>query len=173
MDISIKLPRFENEKALILLAGEQTAKFYLANNSRVKELAFFRVHPADYPDREGYRQQRGGLPSFGASSMDDRKDTWREQEFLTHLRDTVKVILDHEKPDTIYIFAPGNIIPKIRGFIPFLQRRKIRMMIPQNLVNTHPFRILEKITQETAKQHQSVPINPEARKILRDKEQKK
>jgi hypothetical protein len=167
VDISVKLPRFEGEKALIVVTGSEAARFYVGQEGRVKELTFFRVHPPNYPDREGYRGEGGKNRGLGFGDMSDGKDTWTTQEFLTHFRDTLKVILDHEKPSGIYLFAPSETLDALKQKMSFMTRRKIKMEIRGNYINQHPFRVLQKITEEKEREeNQRIPINPESKKIL-------
>jgi hypothetical protein len=139
---NIRLPRFENEKALIIVTGFEIGKFYLAEKGHMRELSFFRVHPPDY------RAQNQEENPEEWDYFDTQKKNWRQRDFFRNLKDTVRVITDHEKPGTIYLFAPKEILRKTKKTIPFLERPKLQMAVPENFVMVHPYGFLERIYLE-------------------------
>jgi hypothetical protein len=108
----------------------------------MKELSFFRVHPPDY------RAQSEEENPEKWDYFDVQKKTWRQKDFFRSLKETMRVIIDHEKPQTIYLFAPKEILKKTKKTIPFLERPKIQMSVPENFVMAHPYRFLERIYAE-------------------------
>lgn len=153
MEDQVKLPQFKGETALIVVAGFDLAKFFIASDGRMRELSFFRVHPiyisADKPVEEIKKED----------AFDKTIRNWRRKEFFSNLRDTVKVVIEHEKPSTIYIFGPKQTFRKVRKSVPFWWRGKIRIGIKKNLVNEHPFCFLEEIFSYNEKHEGKMPTD--------------
>lgn len=166
MKISENLPQFPEENVLLIAAGKTTAKLYFASQKEINELEVVEPHSFDFPDQQGFNIQSGHGESFTWQSFSVNED-WRQKEFLEFLKERVGYFITHGKAEKIYVFAPQEDMNLVFSVIPKEHQVKVEMKIGKNLVNEHPFKLLEKIKKEQKEDiGKSVPLNKEAKKIL-------
>ncbi len=121
----MKIPKqffqFKNKKALIIVAGAQTAKFYLGYDgelSALEELNVIKEKQNEYIDEKKFSADRVKRGLGIAGHLIKEKKDKIEKEFLLKLKDKTKKITAAFKPNAVFVFAPAYILPKIISLIP-------------------------------------------------------
>ncbi len=174
MKIEKKLPQFENEIALIVATGEQTAKFYLAGRGAINELeVFFEPNP-EYTDREGFFEKRM-RKDYGSGSVYEPKKEYVQNKFLRGLLTELKNAREKWKFEAIYFFFPDFVSKEILSALPDEFLKMVRLKITGNFFREHPFKLLRMIQREM-KIGENEALKKEARRLLKatdDKELRK
>lgn len=151
---------------MLIVAGGYVAQYWLAYKGELKDLGVAKPHEADYPDREGYTEVRGHGSTYVFEALDIGKDIWRQKEFLELFSEKTLQLIREFKPVVLYIFAEKEVINILEKRIPKRYQGIIAEIFPENLVNQHPYRVLEKIKKSKDYVGDKVPVKEEARKIL-------
>jgi hypothetical protein len=166
MKISNRYPQFKDSNALIIVAGERIAKFYLAGQAVINEIELLEPHSADYPYRQGINLRAGHGENFLWETY-NISDQWQKKEFQIFLKERLRYFLKNTAVDKVYIFAPDQDIKAVEGLMPKKYLPKISGRFKKNIVKAHPFELLGEIRLlETGHLGESVPVSEEARKIL-------
>ncbi|MBD3282598.1 MAG: hypothetical protein GF387_03285 [Candidatus Portnoybacteria bacterium] len=168
MQISKKLPQFNNEKAILVIAGMYGADFYNASDGVIEKVDEFRISEPTYSDREGHFQVKGRGKRFGSGSVYEPKKqkviNVLLNEFDKHFDDIVS------SGDSFYLFSPEYISNEFEKEISDKFKKKIKRVIHGNYLGEHPFSFLKKlgkIQDKEASRKKVVPTPKEAWKILK------
>lgn len=168
MKISISLPQFQNRRALLIVTGDWSAKFFLAGSGTITKLTSFVLRKPSYSDREGFfGHGLRGSPGSGAGSAYEAPHIYMQQEFKKSFASALRdVKADHEFED-IYLFAPETKTPALLDSLDQHDRKKVRQAFSGNFFKLAPGKLLEKIAayfDETV--GALVPRRREAHQIL-------
>ncbi len=165
MKIERTLPQFQEEKALLIVAGEHVARFYAAASGRIEELEIFRIQNPQYTDREGFFKKTIGKQELGSGSVYEPKKRYMESKFFQKFREEIKRINRSYDFSTIYIFYPEFLSKEMERFLP-KGHYQVRSRIMGNFIQEHPFKLLAKIKEEMAKREVE-PVRGDVNKLLR------
>lgn len=147
MKISQKLPQFEKEKALIIVASQMEADFYVAFGGEIAKTTSFKITKPRYSDREGFvARASGGKAVSGGPSYSIDKEKIRI-DFLKAFREKIKPFSQDKKIGRVYLFAESYVVNEIQKFLPAGLKSKIKTVIRGNYSKNHPFDLLEVISQ--------------------------
>lgn len=170
MKIRKELPQFTKENALLVATGEQSAKLYVAKNGVVEEIEPHTIFDPRYTDREGFFAEKMDA-EFSSGSVYEPKKLYIRTRFLHWLRYEINYFNRKNKFTSIYLFSPRFMAKEIYAVLPNEVCDMIRFNIRGNLVEEHPFTLLEDIKKEIEKIFgQKVPRKKEARKLLKKDE---
>lgn len=166
MLIEEKLPQFVEDTSLLIVAGESSAKFYLAGNGTIDELAPFHLPKTHYSDREGFFARRG-KQSMSSGSVYETPKEYLHEQFLRGMTEEVRHAHERQGFRSIYLFSPDYMLKEIRRWLPKEFREMVRLEFVGNLAAKHPFELLRliKTEREHSAQRQKI-VRPEARKLL-------
>ena len=146
MEIKNELPQFEDEKSLIIVAWWHKGKFYIANNKNIDLCDMYEMKKPEYTDINEWNYVKTSGSYFRSWSVNESNKQNDQKIFLNALSEKTDSIFEKEKFKHLYLFAPKYMLNWIEtALIKFQQN--IKMKIYWNLVNQHPFKILEKITK--------------------------
>ncbi|OPL11952.1 MAG: hypothetical protein AVO34_01660 [Firmicutes bacterium ML8_F2] len=167
MKISKDLPQFDKKKTLIVVASKQKGKFYFAHKGEIKKLKYFRFRRPKHSDREGFFIARGKAGVYSRGAVYEPKKERIMIELVNRLEKCLKEILIKEKIDQIYLTCPEYLKNRIKSTFPYQAERKIKLFLPGNYYDFHPFDLLEKINSDKIRKKPSFPIKKEAAKIIK------
>ncbi len=171
MRISNNLKELREEKALMIVTGNQVAKVYQLKNGKVTQKPTVFIQSPWLTDHEGVRRREGRGTIWGTASDYEQKDDNVKIEFIHALKKELKEILQTEKTvDSLYIFSPSSMIGTVKNLIPKSAQKKINFEYTGNFTKFTPNNLLEKVnkrrTSEIAKKEN---LAPQTRKILKRK----
>ncbi|MFH0987370.1 MAG: hypothetical protein V1841_00535 [Patescibacteria group bacterium] len=174
MEISKKLPQFNEEKVLIITVGGLEMKFYLAQDGVIEEVSEFKLSRPQFKDKPGFFMSRGTNKVFRASSVELPIKRKLEKSFLENFRKIIQRIfnknIDSEKKiDYLYIFSPPHLFNKVKEELPVAFSRKVKKYFKGDYFHKHPFEILGEI--EKAKRGPTTFAREEEEKIFKESEQ--
>jgi hypothetical protein len=166
MLIEEKLSQFVEDASLLIVAGESSAKFYLAGNGVIEELDPFHLPKLHYSDREGFFARRGGQSNNSGSVYENPKE-YLHKQFLHGLTDEVKHAQERHGFQSIYLFAPDYMMKGVKECLPKEFRDMLRLEFIGNLAAKHPLELLRliKAEREQIARRQKI-VRLEARKLL-------
>lgn len=164
MKISKKLPQFDREKALFVVAGKQEAKFYLVFRGGIKEIDSFKIEKPRYSDREGWFKRRARGFVMGSGAPLEPKKQKIIKDFLKELERRTKKIFSGDRFESVYLFSPHYLLARVKKALPGRARKKLKLTVDGEYYFQHPFLLLEKIAKKTEKKKK--PKREEARKLL-------
>jgi protein required for attachment to host cells len=146
MKIKRQLPQFKDKKTLIIVAGQQSAVLYNAHNGEIKEIDRIHIETPVYSDREGFfatRTRRQGTARSGAVYENKKDETQRR--FAKELNSKVQNLEKTNRFDQFYMCAPRPTASLILDKISNPLKDKIVKKVYGNLIEFHPFNILERL----------------------------
>ncbi|MEX0930334.1 MAG: host attachment protein [Candidatus Paceibacterota bacterium] len=167
MKISEKLPQFENETALLVVTGKQTAVFYIAKDGEIHQVNSFKVNKPKYTDLQGHFETRSHGKTTRAGSAFEPTELSEDavRNFLKELEEELKNVSRHHTLDSLYVFCPAHVKNRIEKAIPSKLARKEQMVVEGNFFESHPFDLLTKIRKRTSR-NPIRPLTEAAQKIL-------
>lgn len=172
MKITEKLPQFNEHKSLIVVAGFQSCKFYLAYRGKIAEVRSLHIESPQYSDREGFFEKKKGSDYYISGSVyESKKETYVRKKFLKNVAKNIKEAVEKRDPEHIYVFVPARIAKELREYVHPYQQKLIQKTFRGNFVGTHPFNLLEKMKTHYDKiaERKSIDLtlDKEALKILK------
>lgn len=144
MKLPQKFPQFEDEKALIVVAGQMEADFYLLFNGEINKISSFKVEKPRYSDREGFVVRRaGGITIGGGPSYNVSKEKIKI-EFSKEFKKAIKPLLSDKKISRIYLFAESYVVNEIKDLLSSFSGQ-LKLIGRGNYLKTKPLDLLEKI----------------------------
>lgn len=167
MRISQNLPQFNKEKALIIVASEKDAEFYIATNGSIIEIKEFRISRPKYTESEKrframVKNARSGV--VRTESIYEIAKEKVEANFLREFKKTIKQIISQYKIDSLYIFSSTYTIGDVLKNLPASAQWGKKFVRKGNFHKKHPFKLLEMI--QAQKPGKLVLTSEEAKKIL-------
>lgn len=156
MKISKAYIQFRDRNVLLVVTGKQEACVYRAAKGRITKIATLEIPRDVYFDREGFFMHRGksslkgGGMVYGTGSMYERSDN-EAVRFMRRLKQRLESILSRRKIDEVYLFAPDYFLRIIRAHLPEEARSRLKYSFRGNYTKSHPFELLEKITDRQRK----------------------
>lgn len=146
MRITKKLPQFSGRTALLVAAGEQGAKFYIAGNGSVTRLYTFQVEKPRYSDNEGFfAAKRGGLARTGAVREENKEKT--QTSFLHNFAHHLELVKHEYAISDVFVFIPSTIKNRIYKPLRDAFRREVQRVFEGNYFKFHPFILLKRIEE--------------------------
>jgi len=155
MKISKNLPQFEGKKALISVTGRQEARFFLAKDGDIEELEPFKFDKPEDPKRKGHNMIKGSKGVYRSGPTPEFKNQRIITELESHLRKSLKNILNKNKIDIIYLTVPDYLKNDVKKTFPADAAKKIKFVLLGDYCHFHPFDILKKFSSQT-----TVPVVP-------------
>lgn len=143
IQISNKLPQFDEIKALFIVTGRQEAKFYLAHNGKFSLIDYFLVSHPKYSDKEGHFMVRGGGKVYGQGSVCELPRQEIRQKFIKLFKVNFKKLKSKEDFDAIYLFSP--VAKEVLDNLNKQDKEKVRKIIRKDYYHEHQFKLLEAI----------------------------
>lgn len=147
MKIKRQLPQFKDSKTLIIVAGQQSAVLYCAYKGEIKEIDRIHIETPVYSDREGFfatRTKRQGVARSGAV-YENKKDELNNR-FAKELSNRILKLDKFEKFSQFYLCASRPTVNLILDKMSNPQKNKIAKKTFGNLIELHPFNILERLS---------------------------
>lgn len=166
MQIEKNLPQFAGEKVLLIVAGETTARFFIAGDGIIEEAEPLQIPRVHYSDKEGFFIKGAGVQkTSGSVREEDRRSA--QAEFLQDLVVEVQRLHTHDHFHSLYLFSPDYMSKETKEVLPADLRSLIKMEFPGNLAWKHPFDFLRAIKSRQEGRSRMLKIAlPEARKLL-------
>jgi hypothetical protein len=146
--------------ALLVVAGKQTAKIYTLKKGVVEPTAAVRIDPSEYTDKpSSFRDGNSG-------EVQREDDQYIISQFLKQLTGVLEKV---DVSERLYLFAPKQVMKKIKEALPVSLASKIADEFPGNFIKARTGELVEKIVvhSEEIKVGQSKrSISAEAEKIL-------
>ncbi len=165
MQISNKLPQFDDEKALLIVTGKQEASFYVAHQGQLEKLDEFYIPPITYSDNEGHSQKHKLGILMGSGFVRENKKRTLRYKFLGQVEEHLSRIAKKQEVDRLYLFCPSYVLLSVKGVVPYPLKEKRIESIAGDYHHQHPFKLLEKI-KETKDKSPVGTMRESAKKIL-------
>ncbi|MDD5527581.1 MAG: hypothetical protein PHO56_01220 [Patescibacteria group bacterium] len=166
MQIKDGLNQFKNEKVLLAVAGDRRAKFFVAGDGVINEVAEIEELVPKYEDNEGFfgGKKGGKLSRMGNPDHEVNKE-YLFNKFAKKFEEKIAEAEAGKKGLPIYLFAPAFIHTMLAESLPKAMAKRIKMNIAGNFLHAKPFELLELIDKKIPK---GAPVtNEKARKLLR------
>jgi hypothetical protein len=171
MQISEKLPKFEDGAALLVVGGSQTADFYIAHRGEIERIKHVRIFNPKYSDREGFFERRGDNHTFGSGSVYEDKKEKVHADFLRECEQVIREIFNrHNDVIAVHLFAPGGKKDALRECLPVSKQSLLRQIVRGTYYKEHPFELLKRI-QKRQDNETTKPVRKRVRKILKKAKQ--
>lgn len=131
MKIPEKLHQFVGENALLLVSGTQAADFYLASEGTITKIGGVKLPKVHYSDRETVG--RRGSNVFGSGSIAEKTKKSNHINFLMLVKDFVKQLSGQQKLNSVYLFAPAEIVDDVKKVLPAVLNKKVKLVVEGNL----------------------------------------
>lgn len=165
MRIKNGLNQFENEQVLLAVAGDRTAKFFIAGDGKIDEVGEVEELVPEYSDNEGFF---GGKKGGSTGRMGNpNHEVSKEYLFNKFVKKFEAKVAEAEAGRTgllIYLFAPSFIHKMLIESLPKAMAARIKMNIEGNFNHATPFELIELI--EKHRVGGSPVTNDKVRKIL-------
>ena len=145
MKITSNLPQFSGRPYLIIVAGRQEAKFYLAGNSVIRTLESFRVRTPLYSDREGFFEASGRMGVIRSGSAYEPPKEAVIQEFIRGLKEHLAAIEAAEEIASAAVFAPNYMKGYIRSALSASLEQRLELVVEGNFYRSPPLALWRKI----------------------------
>jgi hypothetical protein len=165
MKIKNGLNQFENGKALLAVAGERRAKFFIAGEGEINLAAKIEELVPEYGDNEGFFGGKKGGKVSRMGSPDHEAN--KEYLFAKLARKFAEKVEEAETGGAnlpIYLFAPAFIHNLLIKSLPKAIAIRIKMNIAGNYLHAEPFELIELIGKKTISG--KAVIKEKARKLL-------
>jgi hypothetical protein len=166
MKIKSGLNQFDNEKVLLAVAGDRSAKFFLAADGEINLAAQIKEVVPKYEDNEGFfgGKKGGKLGRMGSPDHKVSKE-YLLNKFSSMFEEKVEEVWAEGGALPIYLFAPSFIRNLLVESLPKAMAKRIKLSINGNFTNAKPFELIEKISKNTVS---GKPVTSEkARKLLK------
>jgi len=171
MKISKDLPQFEGKRALISVTGRQEARFFLANDGEIEELESFKFDKPEDSKRAGHNMIKGSKGVYRSGPTPEFKNQRIIAELESHLKGSLKAILNRNKIDTICLTVPDYLKNDVKKTFPKDSVKKMKPILLGDYCHFHPFDILKKIVSQT--REPVVLVSESASRILSKSKTKK
>jgi dsDNA-binding SOS-regulon protein len=164
MKIKDSLPQFNENRALVVVTGQEHAIFYLASQGEINV-----IDKTKKKEERSERADKLDTRTSGSvvSGSDEEKTRAEVRLFLKDFANMVPKILKKTKADSLYLFSPAYMGNEILTHLPKQNRLHLHGHFDGNYSHKHPFDLLEMI-QKSAHGSHVEPKSKEAQ-MLYDK----
>jgi len=166
MKIKKGLNQFENMTTLFAVAGDRSAKFFVASSGEINQVAKVDEIVPKYDDNEGFfGGKKGGKNGRMGSPNHEVPKEYLLKKFAGMFEEKVEEVWAEDGALPIYLFAPAFIHSLLIKALPKAMSKQIKMVINGNHLHAKPFDLLEMIDKKIPK---GAPVtNEKARKLLK------
>ncbi len=174
MQISKKLPQFENYPVLFVASGEFDARFYIALDGEITEERRIKMPPREEAreKQEFIKESKG--KDVGATSHRERYIEDLKKKFQKKVHRAIHEFIAEYKLQEIYIFSPEYALEKELGSLDKSERKKVRMKFSSEITKISPIEMIREFWEESQKAIEvRPPLKEIEKKILRKPVKKK
>jgi len=166
MQIKNGLNQFNNQEVLLAVAGDRSAKFFIAGEGAIDLVAEVKEMVPEYSDNEGFfgGKKGGSKGRMGSPNHEVRKE-YLFNQFAKKFEEKIAAAEAGKKGLPIYLFAPAFIHTMLAKSLPKAMAERIKMNIAGNFNHATPFELIELI--EKHRVSGSPVTNGKARKLLK------
>jgi len=169
MIIEKNLPQFNQEKAILIVAGDQTAKIFFAYKSELKELEQIVIPTQSYSDREGSFGRKIKGDAIGPGAVYEKSKNEVQNKFTKQLAGLIDELYKKIKFDSVYLFSPDYMNKEIYSVFSKKISSLVKIKLKGNFVDRHPFILLRMLKKEIDKVYSSSLLAEDEAKKLLDK----
>jgi hypothetical protein len=174
MQISKKLPQFENYPVLFIASGEFDARFYIALNGEITEERRIKLPPREEAREKQLFIHESEGEALGAFGHKDRYVEDLKKKFQKKVHREIHSFIAEYKLKEIYIFSPDYAVNKIMEGLDKSEQRKVRMKFYQEITKINPIEMIKEFWDESQKAiEMKPPLKEEEKKILSKPARKK
>jgi hypothetical protein len=148
MKIELHLPQFTHEAALLVAAGEKSAKLYRASKGEIEELEEFALPREKFADRERIFSKGTKGKSYSLGAVYETPKKHLQHQFTQGLKQVIHRLNEESYFNSLYLFAPDYMAKTLKEAIGKEFENRIRAVIHGNFAKAHIFRLLELIKEE-------------------------
>lgn len=126
---------------MIIIAGRQEAKFYVAQDGRIELEEEINIPNPDYTDREGFFGRNSPGMTASGSVYEEKKD-YVLKRFEKAFRAFIDGSFRSGQFTHVMIFAPDFMKNILSENLPATVKKKISLTLSGNYTKMHPFKIL-------------------------------
>lgn len=164
MHIPRELPQYTDTNLLLVVAGAQTARFFMAHGGDIVELDSIRIENPEYSDREGFFLRRGGGKTYGSGSVYEAKEAPVQHAFVRNLTASLKHIQGAYPVDEIVVCVPDYEKNIVQETFPASLKKKISETKLGNYTKDDGIEVLRRVVKDQAPAGN--PATGEAKQIL-------
>jgi hypothetical protein len=162
MKIRDSLPQFNENKALIVVTGQEHATFYFAFDGEIDVVEKTEGSGGTKEERVDKLDTR--TSGSNISGSDEEKIRTEVRSFLKKFKTTVPKILKSTSADSLYLFSPAYMGNEIVAHLPKQKGFRLCGHFDGNYSDKHPFDLLEMI-QKNVDTTQVEPKSKEAQSL--------
>jgi hypothetical protein len=165
MQIKSGLNQFNQGEVLLAVAGDRTAKFFIAGNGEIDLVAEVKELVPEYGDNEGFfGGTKGGSKGRMGSPNHEVNKEYLFNKFAKKFEEKVAEAEAGRAGLPIYLFAPAFIHNLLAKSLPKAIAARIKMNIAGNFLHATPLELIELIEKQGVG---GAPVtNSKARKLL-------
>jgi hypothetical protein len=143
MHISLNLPQFLKKRTLLLVTDKEHAKFFLASNGELTELAELAIHPVQELGR-GQKKIRTLRRRQGALVDSPRGLENAFHAFAKKVSAAALKLLQSKKYSQIYLFGPHHYQRELQERLHSYVKAKIVRVYSGDFIHDHPLELLRR-----------------------------
>lgn len=160
------LPKFQEKKTLIVVAGGRCVRYFKAHNGTLEETGESCVEPLTYLDNEGFFLRAGGGEVYGAGSVLEPKKQEEIRRFVKTLAGEIRERFGRGDYEESVLFVPRHLSSNVCGELERGAAIPVSLTIEASVSNEHPTELLERIERaKRGDREEYVPVTEEESKI--------
>ncbi len=165
MQIKSGLNQFDGGEVLLAVAGDRTAKFFIAGNGEIDEVGVVEELVPEYSDNEGFfGGKKGGSKGRMGNPNHEVNKEYLFNKFAKKFEEKVAEAEAGKAGLPIYLFAPAFIHQMLIKSLPKAMAARIKLNIEGNFNHATPFELIELIDKNSV--GGADVMSEKARKIL-------
>ena len=164
MKLPQELPQFADTPTLLVVAGWQSGKVYVARNGEISLEGEITIPDHRYSDREGHFKMRAKGSVVQSGSVYEQKKEHVRKEFLGEFVSYIDNAVKRHTIKEIHIFSPPEGLHDLKKVFPAHLEKCIRGSYSGNYIHHEPDKLVAIIKDKKLKPIQL--MSEEAKKIL-------
>jgi hypothetical protein len=150
MQIKNGLNQFKNEKVLLAVAGDRRAKFFVAGDGEIDQVAEVEESVPEYSDNEGFfGGKKGGSKGRMGNPDHEVSKEYLFNKFTSKFAEKIEEAEAGKGTLPIYLFAPAFIHTLLAKSLPKAMAARIKINITGNHLHATPFELIELIAKNS------------------------
>lgn len=147
MRIHKELPKFEDEKVLILVLSRQNAQFFIVKDGDIKLKNEIHVEKQRFADKKSpLRNKKRKKRMMKAGALRENEKRNLKNDLLRQFSEYLRLILTRHEFDDIYLLSSPRVIGEVPKIIKEVYKKEPKKIIEGNFTKAHPFKLIEKIS---------------------------
>ncbi len=147
MRIHADLPKFEDEKILILVLSRQNAQFFIVKNGDIKMKDEIHVEKQRFAEKNSpLRRIKRKRRMMKAGALREKEKENLKNDLIRKFKEYFEFIISENNFDDVYLISSPHVIGEVPKIIKEVYKKEPKKVIEGNFTKAHPFKLIEKIS---------------------------